>query len=158
MTRIDCLVCLFPRRTNHKATTYRNQKKIRVLQTKPCDTLRNFSIWTQRKFENVSWERERERENEPREARVVLSLMMLTSSTRANSLNIVRSWTSVMFFGTWPTNSFTLSSLLLSLLSLFPSAINAHSFSLSLSLISLSKFLLCFLSLAVFFFGFFFFF
>ena len=62
MTRIDCLVCLFPRRTNHKATTYRNQKKIRDLQTKPCDTLRNFSIWTQRKFENVSWERERERE------------------------------------------------------------------------------------------------
>lgn len=48
---------------------------------------------------------------EPREARVVLSLMMLTSSITANSLNISRSCSSVICFGTWPTNNFTLSSL-----------------------------------------------
>lgn len=87
--------------------------------------------------------RKRERENNnvgeykvgkvPRETRVALSLIMLTSSTSANSLNIARSSGSVMCFGTCPTNSFTLSSL--DLLSSFPSAITNQSMSfLSLSL------------------------
>ena len=46
----------------------------------------------------------------PREARVILSLMMLTSWTMEKSWNNARSWSSVMCFGTCPTNSFTLSS------------------------------------------------
>lgn len=54
----------------------------------------------------------------PREARVILSLMMLTWSTIANCSNNSRSCVSVICLGTWPTNSFTLSSLCL-----LPSAI-----------------------------------
>jgi len=92
--------------------------------------------------------RKRERENNnvgeykvgkvPRETRVALSLIMLTSSTSANSLNIARSSGSVMCFGTCPTNSFTLSSL--DLLSSFPSAITNQSMSfLSLSQISIRQ-------------------
>ena len=87
----------------------------------------------------------------PREARETLSLMMLTSSTNANSLNIASTSSSVMRFGTWPTNSFTLSSLL-DLLSSFTSAINDshnHHQSLSLSLwFSPSNTLSCFSSSA----------
>lgn len=70
---------------------------------------------------------------------------MLTSSTSANSWNIARIWSSVMCFGTWPTNSFTLSSLC------FSSAIKATKLYLSrffrrnASQWSLSKICVCFL-------------
>lgn len=75
-----------------------------------------------RKFEKTRFESGECEIWKPREARVALSLMMLTSSTNANSLNIVSNSSSVMCFGTWPTKSFTLSSL--DLLSSFVSAIN----------------------------------
>lgn len=45
----------------------------------------------------------------PREALVTLSLIMLTSSTIATSLNIPTKSSSVICFGTCPTNSLTLS-------------------------------------------------
>lgn len=45
----------------------------------------------------------------PREALVTLSLIMLTSSTIATSLNIPTKSSSVICFGTCPTNNLTLS-------------------------------------------------
>lgn len=74
----------------------------------------------------------------PLEARVALSFMMLTSSTIANSLNIARSWASVMCLGTCPTKSLTLSSL--AFRGLGASAINAGAFSLYFLGLSLSIF------------------
>lgn len=51
------------------------------------------------KAENARFENGKRR-RKPREARVALSLIMLTSSTKANSLNIVSNSSSVMCFGT----------------------------------------------------------
>lgn len=100
VTRSDGLVRLLPRRTYHEATSCAQKYTKLGFQTseshrKWSKSTRNHTFRTKkkfgdrerrRKFENVS-----DRGSEPREARVALSLMMLTSSTSANSLNIARS-------------------------------------------------------------------
>ena len=142
-----CLVCFFPRWTYYKTTPWVYHiitERVELGLEHPKPDLTNLSINTQIQQEStLSIQRKRKdcqikkgveeiwrgeegrvRVGEPREARVVLSLMMLTSSTIANSSNIAISCASVMCFGTWPTNSFTLSSLCFR--GFCPSAINAR--------------------------------